>query len=162
MNRLVVLTGSNLGNSKVLLSAAEMELIKYTRNLLAKSPLVSSPPFGFEHPNNFVNQVLVFETKLLAEQCLEICLSIEKRLGRKRIRQKGYSARLIDIDILFYNSDVLNSKKLCIPHQKLHERRFTLLPLSLVMPDFVHPVLGKSIRELLENCEDKSVVRILK
>jgi 2-amino-4-hydroxy-6-hydroxymethyldihydropteridine diphosphokinase len=160
MNKIVILTGSNLGNSEILLSTTEDELSLNFGSPAAKSPLVCSPPWGFEHPNDFLNQVLVFETGKTAIECLELCLAIEKKLGRIRGEKSSYSARLIDIDILFYNSEILNSNKLCIPHPRMHERRFTLFPLSLVIPEFVHPVLNKTISDLLNECKDKSIVKL--
>lgn len=158
MNKIVILTGSNLGYSEEILCSAKDELSLNFGLPVEKSPLVSSPPWGFEHPNDFLNQVLIFETNKTANECIDLCLATEKKLGRTRGEKSGYSARLIDIDILFYNSEIINSNKLCIPHPRMHERRFTLFPLSLVIPEFVHPVLNKTISELLKECKDESLV----
>ncbi|MBN2681035.1 MAG: 2-amino-4-hydroxy-6-hydroxymethyldihydropteridine diphosphokinase [Bacteroidales bacterium] len=160
MNKIVILTGSNLGNPEIMLSSAAKELSNNFGLSLVNSPMVSSPPWGFNHPNDFLNQVLVFETTKSALECLQICLETEKKLGRTRGVNPGYSARLIDIDILFYNSEIIKTEELCIPHPKIHERRFTLFPLSLVIPEFVHPVLNKSISELLKECIDESIVKL--
>jgi 2-amino-4-hydroxy-6-hydroxymethyldihydropteridine diphosphokinase len=81
-------------------------------------------------------------------------------LGRKR-EKSGYSARIIDLDILFYNNLIISEDFLKLPHPRLHERRFTLLPLNEILPDYIHPLLGKPISSLLNECEDTSIVRKL-
>lgn len=160
MKQLVVLTGSNLGDKKNLLLKAENELSYFFGSPKKKSPLVKSEPWGFDHPEFFLNQVLVFETSLSPEECLASCLEVEKKLGRIRNAGKDYTARLIDVDILFYDSLVVSSENLVLPHPKMHERMFTLFPLAIVVPELYHPVFKMSVSELLLNCEDKSVVEV--
>jgi 2-amino-4-hydroxy-6-hydroxymethyldihydropteridine diphosphokinase len=93
---------------------------------------------------------------------LEILLQIELNMGRKRPAEvKEFSPRSIDIDILFYENKIINTHKLVIPHPRMHLRRFTLEPLNEIAPGLVHPVLKKTIRELLELCEDTSEVKII-
>ena len=134
-------------------------IIERLGELELQSALYQSPPWGFDHDNLFLNQVLVLETDLVSEEILQACLQIETDLGRERKVQKGYSARLIDIDVLFVNDEVLESEQLILPHPKLHLRKFTLLPLVELMPDFIHPILHKSMQALLNACEDNSEVR---
>ena len=83
-----------------------------------------------------------------------MALSIEAKLGRKR-SAPGYASRTIDIDILFYNDNIINTGELTVPHPRLHLRNFTLMPLNDVSPQLLHPVLGKTISELLLGCKDK-------
>jgi 2-amino-4-hydroxy-6-hydroxymethyldihydropteridine diphosphokinase len=160
MNKLVIITGSNLGESKVLIREAKKNLEAVFGSTIADSPIVSSPAWGFKS-NDFINQVIVFETSFSPDECLSFCLETEKKLGRTRNSNGGYSDRLIDIDILFYNSEIIKSNNLTIPHPLLHLRKFALLPLTLLMPDFVHPVLNKTISDLLQNCSDTSSVSIV-
>ena len=94
-----------------------------------------------------------------SEQVLQSCLQIEVDLGRKKRKTQGYVARIIDIDVLFVNDEVIETETLVLPHPRLHLRKFTLLPLAELIPDFVHPTLNKTIQELLVACEDNSEVR---
>lgn len=159
MNKVVLLLGSNLGDGRLLFRQVIDLLNERLGALVAQSALYQSLPWGFEHENDFLNQVLVLETTCSKEGVLQSCLQIETDLGRRRKEQKGYSARIIDIDVLFVNEEVLESEHLTLPHPRLHLRKFTLLPLVELMPDFIHPVLGKSMQELLTACEDNSEVR---
>jgi 2-amino-4-hydroxy-6-hydroxymethyldihydropteridine diphosphokinase len=101
----------------------------------------------------FLNQVLLYETLLTPNEILQTIGVIEAENGRVHTKD-GYSSRNLDIDILFYDSLILNSADLTVPHPLLHVRRFTLLPLAEIAPDFIHPVLQLSMRDLLEKCED--------
>ena len=159
MNKVVVLLGSNLGNSKLLFQRGLNLLIEKLGKLLSKSALYESSPWGFEHENNFLNQVLILETIYSAEDVLQVCLQVENNLGRVRKEQIGYSARVIDIDLLFVNDEVLETETLVLPHPRLHLRKFTLLPLVDLIPDFIHPRLQRDMQYLLANCKDNSIVR---
>lgn len=159
MNKVVLLLGGNLGNSQLLFQQAVDLLATRLGELVSQSALYQSPPWGFEHENDFLNQVVVLETACSAEEILQTCLQIETDLGRERKEQKGYSARIIDIDVLFVNDEVLKSENIILPHPRLHLRKFTLLPLVEVMPNFIHPILHKSMQELLAACDDNSGVR---
>ena len=92
------------------------------------------------------------------QQILQECLQIEADLGRER-KEQGYAARKIDIDVLFVGNEVIESNALVLPHPRLHLRRFTLLPLLELVPDFIHPIFKKTISVLLKECEDHSQVR---
>ena len=159
MNKVVLLLGSNLGNSPLLFQQAVDLLIARLGELVSQSALYQSLPWGFEHENDFLNQVVVLETVCSSEEVLQICLQIEIDLGRERKEHKGYSARIIDLDLLFVNDEVLESENLILPHPRLHLRKFTLLPLVELMPDFIHPTLHKSMQWLLIACDDNSEVR---
>ncbi len=125
------------------------------------SPVYESPSWGFEHPNNFLNQVIETDTKLSPSELLKTLHSIEQALGRTESRSDDYEARTIDIDILFYDKMTLSQDDLIIPHPRLHLRRFTLEPMAALNPGYFHPVLNKSIQELLNECPDDSPVAIL-
>jgi len=160
MHRLFILLGSNLGDRLLYLSQARNMLSDRVGCIELKSHMYESPPWGFNHKNSFLNQVVLIITKLEPEKILQITQQIELDLGRKHIGI-GYSARTIDIDLLFYNNEIIKNENLTIPHPQLHNRRFTLLPLNEITPDLIHPVLQSSINELLEKCPDKSKVEKL-
>ncbi len=120
---------------------------------IAVSALYQTAAWGKTNQPAFLNQVLVFEPSVPAETLLQTILLIEKKLGRQR--EEKWAERNIDIDILFYGSQVIQTPHLQIPHPHLHQRRFTLEPLAEVAPLFVHPVFNKSLRQLLADCTDK-------
>ncbi len=124
------------------------------------SPIIESEPWGFQSDNWFLNQILVVETDAKPARLLEVCLEIEAYLGRHRAT--AYIDRIMDIDILFYDNLVLSKEGLVIPHPRLHERLFILKLLTSICPEFVHPVLGLTIQELLEFCEDDSKTKWFK
>jgi 2-amino-4-hydroxy-6-hydroxymethyldihydropteridine diphosphokinase len=124
------------------------------------SSLYETEPWGFRHETPFLNQAVGLYTHASPKKLLEELMTIEKESGRIR---KGveYSARSLDIDILFYGRDVIGCDNLVIPHPRICERRFVLIPLDEIAPDFIHPVKNKSIHDLLKECEDRSWVRNL-
>jgi 2-amino-4-hydroxy-6-hydroxymethyldihydropteridine diphosphokinase len=152
--------GSNLGNRKQYIVRAEKLIEHEIGAIREKSSLYETEPWGFHHPANFYNKVLLVSTDLIIEQVWHRCLSIEKQLGRQREKNK-YEARTIDIDILFYNDLILHTDTLQIPHPLLHLRKFVLEPLNEIMPDRIHPVIQKEIRQILHECIDRSFVRKL-
>ena len=158
MNKAVLLLGSNLGDGQLLFQQVISLIEKRLGKLEKKSALYQSPPWGFEHENDFINQVVVVNTEKDAEEVMQSCLKIEVNLGRKRTTQ-GYGARTIDIDVLFVNDEVMETESLVLPHPRLHLRKFTLLPLVELMPNFVHPKLHKSMQSLLIASEDNCEVR---
>jgi 2-amino-4-hydroxy-6-hydroxymethyldihydropteridine diphosphokinase len=157
-----LLLGSNLGKKRENLFSAEQKIYFRAGDLLKKSSVYQSPPWGFQHDEDFLNQILQVDTPYPPDELLEILLQIELNMGRKRPAEvKEFSPRSIDIDILFYENKIINTHKLVIPHPRMHLRRFTLEPLNEIAPGLVHPVLKKTIRELLELCEDTSEVKII-
>jgi 2-amino-4-hydroxy-6-hydroxymethyldihydropteridine diphosphokinase len=113
----------------------------------AKSQIYETPPWGYEDQAKFLNQVVKVQTYLQPEQLLKHLKRLEVALGRKATFPNG--PRLIDIDILFYDDLVLNTPILTVPHPRLHERGFVLLPLMDIEPDLMHPVTKRSVREML-------------
>lgn len=160
-NSTILLLGGNLGNTKEIFNKCLLQINRQVGRINTTSALYESEPWGFAHEQYFLNQVVHCQTHLSAEETLEACMNIEAELGRIRSKSDGYAARAIDIDILFYNHDIIKTTFLEVPHPRLHLRKFTLLPLQEILPSFVHPAKGKTIAELLEICEDNSeVVRL--
>ena len=157
MHSLVLSTGSNLGDRIWFLQSASALIEKRVGKIIRISGIYSSEAWGYRSENYYYNQCILVSTDLGAEECLGILLGVEQHLGRTR-KAGLYSDRVIDIDILFYDNLVLDSASLKIPHDKMAERRFVLLPLNEILPDFIHPLKGKTISELLAVCLDKSEV----
>ena len=147
--------GSNLGNRLQNLQEAVFLLGTEVGKITAISKVYESPSWGFDS-SDFLNACLVLETQLTPLVILEKIIAIEESLGRKRMQEGGYEARIIDIDILYFDAEIIQSDQLVIPHAKLQERKFVLLPLSDIAPQMYHPALGKDTRNLIQECKDKS------
>ncbi|MEO9534219.1 MAG: 2-amino-4-hydroxy-6-hydroxymethyldihydropteridine diphosphokinase [Crocinitomicaceae bacterium] len=143
--------GSNLGDSKGLISCAYERLENAGLELLQKSSFYSSPPWGFEAENDFVNTVAIFKTELKVEDLLELAKFIEKELGREESDGVTYASRTIDIDIIDYNGRVYESETLSIPHASCHLRAFVLVPLQEIHPNWIHPKLKKGIDQIIQD-----------
>ncbi len=126
--------------------------------LIRTSAFYETEPWGMDSENWFVNAVVEIKTSLSPQDLLAECQRIETQLGRKREESKEYSDRTIDIDILFYNKDIINDENLTIPHKFVHLRAFTLVPLLELIPNFEHPVLHKTISELHNDLENPEMV----
>ncbi|MFN8346038.1 MAG: 2-amino-4-hydroxy-6-hydroxymethyldihydropteridine diphosphokinase [Spirosomataceae bacterium] len=153
-----LLLGANLGEREATLAKAIQLISEQIAPVLSRSQLYETAPWGVTDQPSFLNQVLRIETGLSPKKVLEQTLHIEKQLGRERRLRWG--ARVIDIDILYYADLVMAEADLHLPHPRLHERRFTLVPLVEIAPDFMHPVLKKTNRKLLEECTDEGVVNV--
>ncbi len=153
MNKLYLLLGSNMGNSKQQLAVAVKHITKDIGKVLRHSHLYQTAAWGKTDQPDFLNQVIVIETKLSAQQTIAAILNIEKKMGR--VRTEKNAPRIIDIDILFFNKDIINEKDLTIPHPQLANRRFVLVPLNELSPQLVHPESKKTIHYLLRVCADK-------
>jgi 2-amino-4-hydroxy-6-hydroxymethyldihydropteridine diphosphokinase len=146
--------GSNIGDRSANLNDA-IKLLGL--HIVAKSSLYETEPVDYLDQPWFLNQVLQCETSFHPLKLLAQCQKVEKELGRTREVSKG--PRTIDIDLLFYNDEILKTPELTIPHSAIPERRFVLVPLNEIAPNFVHPQLKLTIQELLERCPDKSQVK---
>lgn len=156
MNSAYLLLGSNLDDRHVMIHRAIIKIGDRIGQILQFSSLYESEPWGFSSEDRFLNQVVIVETMLSPARLLSEILGIEEDLGRKRTPgSKGYHSRTIDIDILFYNDLILREEQLNIPHPRIHERMFTLVPLCELNEDFIHPVSGKSMKQLKSECSDR-------
>jgi 2-amino-4-hydroxy-6-hydroxymethyldihydropteridine diphosphokinase len=157
MAKVFILTGSNRGNRLQMLRKAEECIEEVIGMITVRSSVYETEPWGFQDEIPFLNQVLMAETDLLPDRLLKEILVIETSMGRKR-ESMGYQARVIDIDILLYNDNVINTEELIIPHPRLADRRFVLMPLAEIAGEYFHPVFQCTISELLVNCRDYSKV----
>ena len=142
--------GSNLGNRLANLKEA-IAALPPQMEVNAKSSVYETPPWGYEDQPKFLNQVVKAKTYLDPEPLLKHLKRLEVALGRQASFPNG--PRLIDMDILFYDDLVLNRAALSIPHPRLHERGFVLLPLMDIDPDLIHPINKKSVREMAAACD---------
>lgn len=157
MNKAYLLIGGNIGNRKENLAGAT-DLIKlHCGAIIKQSPIYETAAWGKEDQPSFLNQALEVETKLNARQLMRRILKVEKLMGR--IRKEKYGPRIIDIDILLFNNEIHNYPLLKLPHPELHNRRFALCPLAEIAPANVHPVIKKTIKQLLKDCPDKLEVK---
>lgn len=152
MNKTYLLLGSNMGNSEQQLVIAIKNITRQVGNIIRKSKRYSTAAWGNNDQPDFLNQVIIVETKLTALQTIDIILDIEKKIGR--VRTKKNAPRLIDIDILFFNKEIIAEKNLNVPHPQIENRRFVLIPLNELSPNFKHPVTHKTIHQLLNDCAD--------
>lgn len=160
MNKAYLSLGSNRGDRTTNLNTAANLLSEWIGNIILASSLYETPPWKMIDKTDFFNQVLQMETSLSAAQLIDTIILVESMMGRLRTSKK-YESRIIDIDILFFNDEIINTKELTVPHPLIQIRRFVLEPMAEIAPAFIHPVLKKNIVQLLNECEDKSVIRKL-
>jgi 2-amino-4-hydroxy-6-hydroxymethyldihydropteridine diphosphokinase len=153
LESIILLFGSNLGDKRANITRAVELCSAQIGPIHRASSLYSTEPWGKTDQDIFLNQVVHFNTSLPVEQALSITQMIEAQLGR--VRKEKWGSRTIDIDILYFGNRIKRSKTLCIPHPEIANRRFTLIPLVEIAPDFKHPVLNITNEELLKRCEDK-------
>lgn len=157
MNHAYLLIGGNLGDREQQLDTARKLIHKLCGAVTGESSLYETAAWGKTDQPDFLNQALQVSTTLNARQLIRRILKTEKMMGR--IRKEKYGPRSIDIDILLFNEEQYNFPFLKVPHPELPNRRFALLPLAEIAPDLKHPVLHKTIRQLLEECPDPLEVR---
>ncbi|MES2062197.1 MAG: 2-amino-4-hydroxy-6-hydroxymethyldihydropteridine diphosphokinase [Bacteroidota bacterium] len=159
MINVFLLLGSNLGNRNAFLHNAIAYITRDIAPVVKESAVYETQSWGKTDLPDYLNQVIMLQTTLPAQDVLQRILKIEIEMGRKR--EEKWGSRIIDIDILFYGSDIINQPNLIVPHPQLHNRRFTLEPLAMLTPDFIHPVLNKSILELKNSLKDDLIVKKL-
>mgnify|MGYP001463998380 CR=1 FL=1 len=154
-----LLLGGNLGDRRKYIALAIAEIEAKIGNITKRSSLYETASWGKHDQPDFFNQVIEVKTSLKPQELLSGILSIEAQLGRKRIEKWG--SRIIDIDILLYQDQVINEPELIVPHPYLAFRRFCLMPLCEIAPEFIHPLLKKNIQELLIELSDDLFVKRL-
>ena len=157
MNISYLLIGGNQGDREAMLAEARTHLETAAGMIRQASSLYETAPWGKSDQGWFLNQALQVETEADPATLLKTLLQIEEKMGRKRAEK--YGSRRIDIDILFFNDAILHRPDLVIPHPEIANRRFVLEPLNEIAPDYLHPVLHRSVRELLLACTDPLEVK---
>ncbi len=152
MNTAYLLTGGNMGNREQNLTLAAQKIEQSCGQIVQRSPVYETAAWGHTQQPAFLNQVLMISTPLSPEQLMQRLLDIEHQMGR--IRQEKMGPRIIDLDILLINDEIIDTPFLRVPHPALPQRRFVLTPLADIAPEYKHPVLQQTIAELLENCSD--------
>ena len=158
MNEVYLQLGSNIGDRLDNLDQSIKIITERIGNVLEKSSVYESTPWGVENQRNFLNQVIFVKSNFDPYTILDLVLQIEKDMGRIRIEKWG--ERIIDIDILFFDDLIIESENLCIPHEFIAKRKFVLQPICEIAPAFIHPKLNKTIIQLLEECIDDEKVNV--
>lgn len=153
MAEVYILLGGNVGDKSKIFKETRKLIDERIGLIIKLSSIYESEPWGFES-DLFWNQAIIVETSLNPHDILHLTQSIEKKMGRTKISDH-YESRIIDIDILFYNDLELNSSKLILPHPKMGERNFVLIPLTEIAPEKIHPVIRLKVKEMLQICRDR-------
>ncbi len=157
---LILLLGSNIGDRLKHMETALAELNKRIGGSARTSSIYETEPWGMDSGSWFLNRCISFSTSLEPSNILEIIHDIERGMGRIK-ESGGYQDRVIDIDILLYGDMQVSNPGLTIPHPKIHERKFVLLPLLEIYPELCYPSTGEKFRDILDTCKDTLIVRKL-
>ncbi|WP_142682941.1 2-amino-4-hydroxy-6-hydroxymethyldihydropteridine diphosphokinase [Chitinophaga polysaccharea] len=152
MNTAILLIGGNLGDRTGNLQKAVQLIAQTAGEVVQTSALYQTAPWGAVDQPDYLNQGVEIRTSLDALTLLHTLLEIERKIGR--IRQEKWGARVIDIDLIFFNDSIHSLPELKVPHPRMHLRQFVLVPLMEIIPDYMHPVLHKTVRELAASCPD--------
>ncbi len=160
MVRVVLHIGTNIGYREINLDLVLIMISNHIGDILSLSSIYETESWGNIEQDDFLNQALICHSYLSANQILDQIHLIESKMGRQRSIKWG--PRIIDIDILFYNEEIIENHNLKIPHPQLTNRNFVLIPLLDICPEYEHPVLNKNIKELAQECQDRSKVTLYK
>ena len=153
--------GTNLGDRESYLKDAIIELASNPSNkVVAVSSIYETDPWGYTDQGKFLNMAICLETQLTAQELLACCMQVEKNLGRKR--EIRWGPRTIDLDILLYNQENIVTKNLIVPHPRMLDRAFVVIPLVEIDKDIILPNMEKPIREIMDDIPEKEGVRIWK
>jgi len=156
----IISLGTNLGDREKNLKDAKMLISSRVGQILLQSSTFNTVSWGNSDLNHFLNEVIAIEVTATPLAILNSFLAIEKELGRKRNSSDHYENRSLDIDLLYYDNLVLQTAELFIPHPRLHLRNFVLVPLAQILPNWLHPQLNKTSKQLLAECTDANKVEL--
>jgi 2-amino-4-hydroxy-6-hydroxymethyldihydropteridine diphosphokinase len=156
MNKAYLLIGGNMGDRLANLKEAITLINEGAGSIEQASAIYETAPWGNTQQLPFLNQALLLSTSYDPASFMTVLLNIETKMGR--IRSIPMGPRTMDIDIIYFNNEIIETAQLSIPHPQLHKRNFVLIPLVEIAPNFVHPILNKSNSTLLAQCEDESLV----
>lgn len=159
LQKVILLLGSNMGSREAQMAKAIALLEREVGKIILQSGMYETDAWGKTDQPPFLNLCVVIETKLSPQDVLVKNLLIEKEMGR--VRDEKWGTRVIDIDILFYGDKIVDEKNLKIPHPEFEKRKFAIVPLKEMLPEFLHPVTKKSIKEIYSRCPDKLGVRCI-
>lgn len=161
MSHTVILClGGNMGDRAFYIYSAISEIKEQIGNVKKLSNIYETEAWGVENQQAYLNCCIEVKSSLTPFEVLNTILTIEKNLGRERNPLLQYDARTIDIDVLFYNNDFIDTETLMVPHPRLHMRKFVLMPLNDIEPNLEHPILKLPITYLLQHCSDKLNVKL--
>ena len=146
MPRAIIAFGSNMGNRRENIQKALEKMEHIGLNLIKTSTIIETEPYGYLDQDSFLNGACIVDTVLSPKELLYQLLAIEQELGRKR--EIRWGPRIIDLDIIFYEDQIIREKDLIIPHPDAHNRTFVMEPISEIAPFFVHPIYKKTVREI--------------
>jgi 2-amino-4-hydroxy-6-hydroxymethyldihydropteridine diphosphokinase len=162
MNVTYLCLGGNIGNREKALEVALLKISEQIGKITAHSTIYETEAWGVQNQQAYLNQCIEVRTLLNSTELITNLLAIEKALGRERTDGEAYEPRTIDIDILFYNQEIISNVQLIVPHPRLHLRKFVLIPLNEICTNYLHPLLNKTIFSLLSDCKDTSEVKPFK